>query len=173
MEYTMASAGVPPIGLLHAARALRIYRRHEINALAWIACGVCLRSPAFLAALSIALLMVCAWSLTRHIQYLKPLYELPVFSRVLSHGGMAFAALNAAALAAELATGAGRGGWFEASGWLGPAWPHILPDIASTIELMLVCAQWTAVLGAVAAAAAWAWLSLGGGRSLRFPPRPQ
>ena len=42
----MASAGVPPdvppIGLLHAARALRIYRRHEINALAWIALGVCL-----------------------------------------------------------------------------------------------------------------------------------
>ncbi len=42
----MASAGVPPIGLLHAARALRIYRRHEIHALGWIALGVCLRSPA-------------------------------------------------------------------------------------------------------------------------------
>ena len=98
MEHIMASAGVPPIGLLHAARALRIYRRHEINALAWIALGVCLRSPAPMAALSVALLIVCAWTLTRHIQHLKPLYELPVFSRVLTHGGMAFAAINAALL---------------------------------------------------------------------------
>ncbi|WP_296224301.1 hypothetical protein [Ralstonia sp. UBA689] len=169
----MASAGVPPIGLLHAARALRIYRRHEINALAWIALGVCLRSPAPMAALSIALLIVCVWSLTRHIQYLKPLHELPVFSRVLTHSGMAFAAINAALLAVELATGAGRGAWFGADGWLTPAWPQILPEVSGTVELMLVTAQWIAVLGAVAAAGAWAWLSLGGGRSLRLPPRSQ
>ena len=173
MEHIMASAGVPPIGLLHAARALRIYRRHEINALAWIALGVCLRSPAPMAALSVALLIVCAWTLTRHIQHLKPLYELPVFSRVLTHGGMAFAAINAALLAVELATGAGRGAWFDADGWLEPAWPQILPGMSGAIELMLVCAQWAAVLGAVAAATAWAWLSLGGGRFLRFPPRSQ
>lgn len=88
-------------------RALRIYRRHEINALAWIALGVCLRSPALIAAISVALLIVCAWSLTRHIQYMKPLYELPVFSRLLAHSGMAFAAINAALLAVELATGPG------------------------------------------------------------------
>ncbi|WP_426399964.1 hypothetical protein ACN9M1_18200 [Ralstonia sp. R-29] len=177
----MASAGVPPrvppkapqIGLLHAARALRIYRRHEINALAWIALGVCLRSPAPMAAISVALLIVCAWSLTRHIQYLKPLYELPVFSRVLTHCGMAFAAISAALLAVELATGAGRGAWFDADGWLAIAWPHILPDVSGTVELMLVSAQWVAVLAIVAAATAWAWLSLGGGRSLRFPPRSQ
>ncbi|MGF2509076.1 hypothetical protein ACQUWY_26455, partial [Ralstonia pseudosolanacearum] len=92
----MASAGVPPIGLLHAARALRIYRRHEIHALGWIALGVCLRSPAPMVAVSVALLAVCAWTLTRHIQYLKPLYELPVFSRVLAHWGMSFAAISAA-----------------------------------------------------------------------------
>jgi branched-subunit amino acid ABC-type transport system permease component len=177
MEHIMASAGVPPgvppIGLLHAARALRIYRRHEINALAWIALGVCLRSPALIAAISVALLIVCAWSLTRHIQYMKPLYELPVFSRLLAHSGMAFAAINAALLAVELATGAGRGAWFDADGWLAPAWPQILPDMAGTIELMLVGAQWIVVLGVVVAATAWAWLSLGGGRSLRFPPRSQ
>ncbi len=173
----MASAGVPPdvphIGLLHAARALRIYRRHEINALAWIALGLCLRSPAPMAAISIALLAMCAWSLTRHIQYLKPLYELPVFSRVLTHSGMAFAAVNAALLAVELATGAGRGAWFDADGWLAPAWPQLLPNASGTIELMLVCAQWVAVLSVMAAATAWAWLSLGGSRALRFPPRSQ
>ena len=76
-------------------------------------------------------------------------------------------------LAVELATGAGRGAWFDADGWLAPAWPQILPDMAGTIELMLVGAQWIVVLGVVVAATAWAWLSLGGGRSLRFPPRSQ
>ena len=37
-----------------------------------------------------------------------------------------------------------------------------LPDMAGTIELMLVGAQWIVVLGVVVAATAWAWLSLGG-----------
>jgi len=169
----MAPAGVPPIGLLHAARALRIYRRHEINALAWIAMGVCLRCPAPMVAVSVALLAVCAWSLTRHIQYLKPLYELPVFSRVLAHSGMAFAATNAALLAVELATGTGRGAWLGADGWLEPLWPPMLSELSGAAELALVSAQWVATLGVVAAASTWAWLSLGGGRSLRVPPHSQ
>ncbi|AQW31079.1 hypothetical protein ACJBUE_15350 [Ralstonia syzygii subsp. celebesensis] len=169
----MASAGVPPIGLLHAARALRIYRRHEIHALGWIALGVCLRSPAPMVAVSVALLAVCAWTLTRHIQYLKPLYELPVFSRVLAHGGMLFAAISAALLAVELATGAGRGAWLGAGGWLELLWMSVPGEVSGPAERVLAGAQWAATLAVVAAAAAWAWLSLGGGRSLRFPPRSQ
>ncbi|AEG71367.1 hypothetical protein [Ralstonia solanacearum] len=169
----MASAGVPPIGLLHAARALRIYRRHEIHALGWIALGVCLRSPAPMVAVSVALLAVCAWSLTRHIQYLKPLYELPVFSSALAHSGMSFAAISAALLAVELATGAGRGAWLGAGGWLALLWASVPGEVSGPVELALVGAQWAATLAAVAAGTAWAWLSLGGGRSLRFPPRSQ
>ncbi|MFV8593271.1 hypothetical protein [Ralstonia pseudosolanacearum] len=168
----MASAGVPPIGLLHAARALRIYRRHEIHALGWIALGVCLRSPAPMVAVSVALLAVCAWTLTRHIQYLKPLYELPVFSRVLAHWGMSFAAISAALLAVELATGAGRGAWLGA-GWLELPWTSLPGEVSGLAEWVLAGAQWAAALAVVAAAAAWAWLSLGGGGSLRLPPRSQ
>lgn len=106
-------------------------------------------------------------------QYLKPLYELPVFSRVLAHGGMSFAAISAALLAVELATGAGRGAWLGAGGWLELLWMSVPGEVSGPAERVLAGAQWAATLAVVAAAAAWAWLSLGGGRSLRFPPRSQ
>jgi len=96
-----------------------------------------------------------------------------VFSRVLAHSGMAFAAINTAVLAVELASGAGRGAWLGTDGWLAPFWPAMLSELSGTAELALVSAQWAATLGVVAAATAWAWLSLGGGRSLRVPPRSQ
>lgn len=115
--------GVPPVGLLYAARALCIYRCRETNALAWITLDVCLRSPALVAAVGATLLIVYAWSLMRHIQYVKPLYKLPVFSCLLAHSGITFTAINTALLVVELAMGAGCDTWFDVSGWLAPAWP--------------------------------------------------
>jgi hypothetical protein len=49
----------------------------------------------------------------------------------------------------------------------------MLSELSGAAELALVSAQWVATLGVVAAASTWAWLSLGGGRSLRVPPHSQ